>query len=97
MICGGYIAWGVSILAFALIRMETLVPIAGSTAAAAALGVTLVIALDCIMTVLGSMANDAAFNAWMTDWGDENNRGRIEGINAMMPLVAILVVFGGFC
>ena len=96
MICGGYIAWGVSILAFALIRMETLVPIAGSTAAAAALGVTLVIAFDCIMTVLGSMANDAAFNAWMTDWGDENNRGRIEGINAMMPLVAILVVFGGF-
>ena len=25
-----------------------------------------------------------------------SNRGKIEGINAMMPLVAILVVFGGF-
>ena len=58
MICGGYIACGVSILAFALIRMETLVPIAGSTAAAAALGVTLVIALDCIMTVLGHDFSD---------------------------------------
>lgn len=96
MICGGYITWGISILAFALVRVDILTPIAGSTAAAAALGITLVIVLDCIMTFLGSMANDAAFNAWMTDWGDGSNRGRIEGINAMMPLVAILVVFGGF-
>lgn len=39
-------------------------------AAAAALGISLVIVLDCMMTFLGSMANDAAFNAWMTDWGD---------------------------
>ena len=96
MICGGYIAWGVSILAFALVRMEVLAPAVGSTAAAAAFGISLVVGLDCIMTFLGSMANDAAFNAWMTDWGDGSNRGRIEGINAMMPLVAILVVFGGF-
>lgn len=95
-ICGGYILWGVSILAFALVRVELLTPIAGSTAAAMALGVTLVIVLDCVMTVLGSTANDAAFNAWMTDWGDDSNRGRMEGITSMMPLVAILVVFGGF-
>lgn len=95
-VCGGYILWGISILAFALVRVDILTPIAGSTVAAAALGVSLVIILDCVMTFLGSTANDAAFNAWMTDWGDENTRGRIEGINAMMPLVAILVVFGGF-
>lgn len=96
MICGGYIAWGISILAFALIRMDVLTPVAGSAAGAASLGVSLVIALDCVMTFLGSTANDAAFNAWMTDWGDGENRGRIEGINAMMPLLATLVVFGGF-
>ena len=95
-ICGGYILWGVSILAFALIKVEVFAPMVGGTVAAAALCVSLVIGLDCIMTFLGSTANDAAFNAWMTDWGDENNRGKIEGINAMMPLVAILVVFGGF-
>lgn len=95
-ICGGYIAWGISILAFAFLRMDLLTPIAGSALLAASLGVTLVIILDCVMTFLGSMANDACFNAWMTDWGDESNRGRIEGINSMMPLVAILVVFGGF-
>ena len=28
--------------------------------------------------------------------GDETNRGKIEGINAMMPLLAVLIVFGSF-
>ena len=63
---------------------------------AATLGVSLVIALDCLMTFFGSSANDAAFNAWLTDSTDETNRGAAEGINSMMPLVAILAVFGGF-
>lgn len=95
-ICGGYILWGISILSFAFIRLDILTPLAGSTTAAAALGVTLVIVMDCVMTFFGSSANDASFNAWVTDMGDESNRGKIEGINSMMPLVAILVVFGGF-
>ncbi|MCI5873432.1 MAG: MFS transporter [Clostridiales bacterium] len=95
-ICGGYILWGISILAFALIRVDVLTMIAGNTVAAATLGVSCVIILDCVMTFFGSAANDAAFHAWMTDWGDENTRGRIEGIHVMMPLVAILVVFGVF-
>lgn len=94
--CGGYILWGISILAFSLVRVDVLEPMTGSVAGAMSLGVTLVILLDCLMTFLGSTANDAAFNAWMTDWGNDNNRGKIEGINAMMPLVSILVVFGGF-
>ncbi len=63
---------------------------------AAATGVVMVILLDCVMTFFGSSANDACFNAWLTDSADENSRGAVEGINAMMPLVAILVVFGGF-
>jgi MFS family permease len=95
-ICGGYLAWGLSILAFAGVRMDVLTPFTGSTLQAASLGVTVVIILDCVMTFLGSTANDASFNAWMTDWGNGNNRGKIEGLNAMMPLLAILVVFGGF-
>lgn len=56
----------------------------------------LTIVMDCIMTFFGSTANDAAYNAWLTDKGDSSNRGKIEGINSMMPLVSILVVFGGF-
>ena len=87
-ICGGYVLWGISILGFAAIRADWI--------GALNLCVTLTIALDCIMTFFGSSANDAAFNAWLTDNTDETNRGRVEGINSMMPLVAILVVFGGF-
>lgn len=94
-ICGGYILWGLSIAAFALIRVDYLSAVF-PTVSAAALGVTFTIVLDCIMTFFGSSANDAAFNAWLTDSTDHSNRGAAEGINAMMPLVAILVVFGGF-
>ncbi len=94
--CVGYMVWGISILSFALIRVDVLTPLAGSTAAAMSLGVTLVIVMDCVMTFFGSTANDTAYNAWLTDMGDATNRGKIEGFNSMMPLISILVVFGGF-
>ena len=94
-ICGGYILWGISILGFALIRVDLLSKFVPAVSAAS-VGVSLVIALDCVMTFFGSSANDAAFNAWLTDSTDETNRGAVEGINAMMPLLAILAVFGGF-
>ena len=94
--CAGYIAWGVSIIAFALIRADVISALFGSAAAAASVGITLVIILDCVMTFFGSTANDAAYNAWLTDSTDAGNRGAAEGINSMMPLVSILVVFGGF-
>ena len=94
-IAGGYILWGISILSFAFIRKDTvglLFPAASVTATC----VTLVIIMDCVMTFFGSTANDACFNAWLTDATTHESRGAAEGINAMMPLVAILAVFGGF-
>jgi len=94
--CGGYILWGVSIFSFVLIRLDVIEAIFPMAASAAAVGVSLVIIMDCVMTFFGSTANDAAFNAWLTDSTDESCRGAAEGINAMMPLVAILAVFGGF-
>lgn len=95
-ICGGYIAWGISIWSFSMLRMDLISAWIPGTAAAASMGVALTIAVDCLMTFFGSAANDACFNAWLTDVADDSNRGHIEGINAMMPLVSILVVFGGF-
>lgn len=85
-ICSGYILWGISIFSF---RLPMII-------SAATIGISLTIILDCVMTFFGSTANDAAFNAWLTDSTDNSNRGAAEGINSMMPLVAILVVFGGF-
>ena len=95
-ICGGYIVWGVTIWSFSLIRMDVINAVFPAVASAASVGVSLVILMDCVMTFFGSAANDACFNAWLTDMTDETNRGAAEGINSMMPLVAILVVFGGF-
>jgi len=95
-ICGGYLVWGITIWSFALIRQDVINTLFPAAASAAAVGVSLTIIMDCVMTFFGSSANDACFNAWLTDISDDTNRGHIEGINAMMPLVSILVVFGGF-
>ena len=99
-ICAGYILWGISIWAFALIKVlpihDLFFPMVSSMTSSYALCITLVIGLDCLMTFFGSAANDASFNAWLTDSTDKTNRGAAEGINSMMPLMAILVVFGGF-
>jgi len=92
---GGYILWGISILAFALVRKGIIGAIFPTAVSVSAICITISIILDCIMTFFGSSANDAAFNAWLTDSASSKSRGSAEGINAMMPLVAILVVFGG--
>ena len=95
-ICGGYLLWGISIFSFILLREDIISKTFGMAVNAATVGISLTIILDCVMTFFGSTANDAAFNAWLTDSTDPSNRGAAEGINAMMPLVSILVVFGGF-
>ena len=93
LITGGYLLWGLSVMAFALVSvsgLEKLMPAAVAVKTAA----ILVIVLDCVMTFFGSSANDAAFNAWVTDVTNENNRGRVETVLAVMPMVAMLLVFG---
>ena len=93
--CAGYILWGISILGFCFIRVDPSNAGSWLTISSSSVAVSLVIVLDCVMTFFGSSANDAAFNAWLTESTDSTNRGAAEGINAMMPLVAILTVFGG--
>ena len=95
-ICGGYILWGISIFSFIFLKTEIISSVFPMVTSAAALGASLTIIFDCIMTFFGSSANDAAFNAWLTDSTDSTNRGAAEGINSMMPLIATIAVFGGF-
>jgi len=94
-ICAGYILWGLATALFGLITPENaqrLFPGANAAAAAA----VMVIVLDCVMTFFGSTANDAAFNAYVTDVTDNTNRGRVESVLAILPLVSMLVIFGLF-
>jgi len=90
-IVAGYLLWGVSIAVFALVRVDGAAAAYASSAYGAAV---LVVVLDCVMTFFGSTANDAAFNAWVTDVTCEGNRGRTETVLSVMPLIAMLVVFG---
>jgi len=93
IIVAGYLLWGLSVMAFALVKVSALEVLVGPVKAVQAAAIT-VIVLDCVMTFFGSSANDAAFNAWVTDVTTDRNRGRVEAVLAIMPLAAMLVVFG---
>ena len=93
----GYILWGVSVMAFALLaRPERLANFQAAYARGILTGPILVVILDCVMTFFGSTANDAAFNAYVTDVTTRENRGRAESVLAILPLISMLVIFGVF-
>ena len=94
-IAAGYIIWGFTIMSFALLSKENMARLFPG-ANAVAMTAAIVVVMDCVMTFFGSTANDAAFNAWVTDITVPETRGRVGGALEAMPLLAVLVVFGGF-
>ena len=94
----GYIIWGIIIGSFAFISTKNTSSLFHITDMQKAISVTctIVILMDCVMTLFGSTSNDAAFNAWVTDNTDSTNRGKVEGVLSIMPLFALLIVAGGF-
>ncbi len=94
-VCAGYMLWGVSTMAFGFISVQNVAvwfPAANAVATAAAL----VVVMDCVMTFFGSTANDAAFNAHITDVTNNENRGKVESVLAVLPLISMLIIFGAF-
>ena len=87
----GYILWGISIILFAFLDPHSNFNIVASTAMTA--GVMIVI-MDCVMTFFGSTANDASFNAFVTDNTDTTNRGKVESVLSVLPLIAMIAVVG---
>ena len=55
----GYLLWGLSVMVFALVRVDWMAHLVGPASAAYVTAV-LVVVLDCVMTFFGSSANDAA-------------------------------------
>ena len=97
LISWGYIIWGVTVGLFGCLSPDLVGGLFGlPVARAISLCLVLVVVADCVMTLFGSTANDAAFNAWVTDNTDSTNRGRVEGVLAILPLIALLIVAGGF-
>lgn len=80
----GYILWGVITAIYPMVEWIQTVGIA----------VIMVIITDAVMTFFGSTANDAAYNAWITDIGHSSNRNRIQSINNITVYLAAMIAFG---
>ena len=93
----GYAIWGVTVALFGYLSPELTIKLFGvDPQSAVTITLTAVIVGDCIMTLFGSTANDACFNAWVTDNTRPSFRGTVEGVLAILPLIAMLIVAGGF-
>ena len=89
LIATGYILWGISIIAFAFLNPDSKFNLVANTAFVAG---TMIVIMDCVMTFFGSTANDAAFNAFVTDSTNDNNRAKVESVLSILPLLALIMV-----
>ena len=95
----GYIIWGVIIGGFGLITRDNIASVFGLSDEIKILTFTVwtVIIMDMVMTFVGSTANDACFNAWVTDVTTTKNRATAESVLAFMPMLAmgLVLALGG--
>jgi len=89
LISTGYILWGLSILSFAFLDPKSSISIVANNVFLAG---TMIVIMDCVMTFFGSTANDAAFNAFVTDNTNNNNRAKVESVLSVLPLLALIMV-----
>lgn len=85
----GYVIWGASTAVIGYVEAG------GTLANIFTSAVIAVIALNCIMSLFGGGAYDASFNAWVTDSTNPGDRGRVDAVLQVLPLIAMLIVFGG--
>ena len=92
----GYIVWGFTVALFGCLTPEIIGTVLAKPAAQVlSLSMVLFVVGDCVMTLFGSTANDAAFNAWVTDNTKPSYRGYVESVLSILPLVGLLIVAGG--
>ena len=92
----GYIIWGVTVALFGCLTPDIIATVLGKESTqVVTLCLALVVVGDCVMTLFGSVANDAAFNAWVTDNTKPSYRGYVESVLSILPLVGLLIVAGG--
>lgn len=92
----GYIIWGVTVALFGCLTPDIIGAVLGQPATkVVTLSLVLFVVGDCVMTLFGSTANDAAFNAWVTDNTKPSYRGYVESVLSILPLIGLLIVAGG--
>ncbi|MBQ8389299.1 MAG: MFS transporter [Clostridia bacterium] len=93
----GYAIWGVTVALFGFLSPELTQSLLGcGLGKAVSITLVAVVVADCVMTLFDSTANDACFNAWVTDNTESSFRGKVEGVLSILPLLAMLIVAGGF-
>ena len=92
----GYILWGIVTALFGFITRDNIASLLGLTDEALILTTTVwvVIAMDVIMTFMGSTSNDAAFNAWVTDITTPKIRPTIETALTFVGFLSVAAVMG---
>ena len=85
----GYILWGISIIFFAFLNPSSSFNFVANNIFVAG---TMIVIMDCVMTFFGSTANDAAFNAMVTDNTNDKNRAKVESVLSVLPLLALIAV-----
>ncbi|MBE6800823.1 MAG: MFS transporter [Ruminococcaceae bacterium] len=92
----GYILWGIVTAIFGFITTDNVASLLGLTDEALTLTTTvwIVIAMDVIMTFMGSTSNDAAFNAWVTDITTPKIRPTIETALTFVGFLSVAAVMG---
>ena len=83
-ICVGYVLWGLFTFLFGATEMIPKNPLFIAAAA--------VVLADAVMSFFGSVGNDGGFSPWTTDISNEQNRGKLGGALAVMPVFA--TIFG---
>lgn len=82
----GYIIWAITVFLFAFVKKENFQNVKNAA-------ITIVI-LDCVMTFFGSTANDAVYNAYITENVEEEKRTKVETVVQILPTASTLIVFG---
>ena len=85
----GYIIWGISIVIFAFLDPNKEFSFVGNVLWLAGM---MVVIMDCVMTFFGSTANDACFNAMVTDKTNTSNRGKVESVLSILPMVSMILI-----
>ena len=86
----GYVIWGISIVIFAFLNPHNAtMSIVGNSMMIAG---TMIVIMDCVMTFFGSTANDAAFNAFVTDNTHPTNRGKVESFLSVLPMFSMILI-----
>ena len=93
-IAAGYTIWGVTVFAFGLMSLKNMTALSGNVVQGIMLVGIMNVIVDCVMTLFGSTANDAAFNAYVTDETNEKNRPLVESVLSVMPLFAMAIMLG---